>query len=90
MGFAVAVFSPLLDGLADVPDPRRAQGRVYKLSHVLLFAILAIVTGCSSYRGVERRRSPGIGTEGSASTTISSERSASSSWLAALTWRSPT
>jgi hypothetical protein len=48
----VAAFSPLLDVLADVPDPRRAQGQLYKLPHVLLFAILAIVTGCNSYRGV--------------------------------------
>ncbi len=48
----MAVFSPLLDVLADVPDPRRAQGQLYKLPHVLLFAILAIVTGCNSYRGV--------------------------------------
>jgi len=57
---AEAAFSPLLDVLADVPDPRRAQGQLYKLPHVLLFAILAIVTGCNSYRGVERRRSPDI------------------------------
>jgi len=48
----VAAFSPLLDVLADVPDPRRAQGQLYKLPHVLLFAILAIVTGCNSYRGI--------------------------------------
>ena len=48
----MAAFSPLLDVLADVPDPRRAQGQLYKLSHVLLFAILAIVSGCNSYRGV--------------------------------------
>ena len=46
------VFSPLLDVLADVPDPRRAQGQLYKLPHVLLFAILAIVMGCNSYRGI--------------------------------------
>ncbi len=56
----MVVFSPLLDVLADVPDPRRAQGQLYRLPYVLLFAILAIVTGCNSYRGVERRRSPGI------------------------------
>jgi len=43
----VAAFSPLLDVLADVPDPRRAQGQLYKLPHVLLFSILAIVTGCN-------------------------------------------
>jgi len=48
----VAAFSPLLDVLADVPDPRRAEGKLYKLPHVLLFAILAIVAGCNSYRGV--------------------------------------
>ncbi len=56
----MAVFSPLLDVLADVPDPRRAEGKLYKLPHVLLFSILAIVAGCNSYRGVERRRSPDI------------------------------
>jgi hypothetical protein len=49
---AVVAFSPLLDVLADVADPRRAEGKIYDLSHVLLFAILAIVTGCNSYRGV--------------------------------------
>ena len=48
----MAVFSPLLDVLADVPDLRRAQGQIYKLPHVLLFAILAIVCGCNSYRGI--------------------------------------
>jgi len=48
----VAAFSPLLDVLAAVPDPRRAEGKLYKLPHVLLFSILAIVAGCNSYRGV--------------------------------------
>ncbi len=48
----MAAFSPLLDVLADVPDPRRAQGQLYRLPHVLLFSILAIVTGCNSYRGI--------------------------------------
>ncbi len=52
MEVALAAFSPLLDVLADVPDPRRAEGKLYKLPHVLLFAILAIVTGCNSYRGI--------------------------------------
>ena len=52
MEVAVAVFSPLLDVLADVPDPRRAEGKLYKLPHVLLFSILAIVAGCNSYRGI--------------------------------------
>ena len=48
----MAEFAPLLNLLADVPDPRRAQGQLYKLPHVLLFSILAIVTGCDSYRGI--------------------------------------
>ena len=48
----MAAFSPLLDLLADVPDPRRAEGKLYGLPHVLLFSILAIVSGCNSYRGV--------------------------------------
>jgi DDE_Tnp_1-associated len=48
----VAAFSPLLDMLAEVPDPRRAEGKLYGLPHVLLFSVLAIVTGCNSYRGI--------------------------------------
>lgn len=45
-------FAPLLGLLADVPDPRRGQGQLYKLPHVLLFSILATVTGSNSYRGI--------------------------------------
>ena len=45
-------FAPLLDLLAEVPDPRRAQGQIYKLPYVLLFSILAIATGGSSYRSI--------------------------------------
>jgi hypothetical protein len=48
----VATFAPLLDLLTDVPDPRRGQGQLYKLPYVLLFSILAVVTGCNSYRGI--------------------------------------
>ena len=46
----MATFSPLLDVLADIPDPRRAEGKLYQLPHVLLFSILAIVTGCNTCR----------------------------------------
>jgi hypothetical protein len=42
----------LLGLLADVRDPRRRQGKLYKLPHVLLFSILAIVTSGNSYRGI--------------------------------------
>ena len=48
----MTALSPLLDVLADVPDPRRAEGKLDKLPYVLLFSILAIVTGCNSYRGI--------------------------------------
>ena len=48
----MTAFAPLLGLLAEVPDPRRGQGRIYKLPHVLLFSILAIVTGGNSYRGI--------------------------------------
>src|SRR5271167_3996498 len=45
-------FAPLLALLSEVPDPRRGQGQKYKLEYVLLFSILAVVTGCNSYRGI--------------------------------------
>jgi len=48
----MAAFSPLLDLLVETPDPRRAEGKLYQLPYVLLFAILAIVSGCNSYRGI--------------------------------------
>jgi DDE_Tnp_1-associated len=48
----VAVFAPVLELLKEVPDARRAEGQVYKLPYGLLFAILAIVTGSNSYRGI--------------------------------------
>jgi hypothetical protein len=38
--------------LTEVPDPRRGQGQIYKLPYVLLFSILAIVTGGNSYRSI--------------------------------------
>jgi len=53
-------FSNLLAALADVPDPRRAQGKRYPLPHLLLFTVLALLSGAKSYRGVitflEQRR----------------------------------
>jgi hypothetical protein len=48
----VTAFSPLLELLAEIPDPRRGQGQKYKLPPVLLFAILAVVTGGNSYRSI--------------------------------------
>ena len=45
-------FDTLLSLLAAVQDPRRAEGKLYKLPYVLLFSILAVVSGANSYRGI--------------------------------------
>ena len=41
-------FDQLLGLLSNIPDPRRAEGKLYKLQHVLLFSILAVATGGNS------------------------------------------
>jgi len=46
-------FDQFLAVLSEVPDPRRAEGKIYKLPYVLLFAILAVVTGGNSFRSIE-------------------------------------
>ena len=54
----MAAFAPFLSLLAEVPDPRRAQGQLYKLPQVLLFSVLAglpQVLGCRR-QGVFSRR----------------------------------
>ncbi len=45
-------FAPLLSALEAIPDPRRAQGRRYPLAHLLLFSVLAVLAGATSYRGI--------------------------------------
>jgi hypothetical protein len=45
-------FSQLLELLSEIEDPRRAEGKLYKLPHVLLFSILAVMAGANSYRGI--------------------------------------
>jgi len=46
--------------LEDIPDPRRAQGKRYPLDYLLLFTVLALLSGARSYRGIitflEQRR----------------------------------
>jgi hypothetical protein len=49
---AIKSFERFLSHLGMIRDRRRAEGMLYKLPHVLLFAILAIVTGANSYRGI--------------------------------------
>jgi hypothetical protein len=54
----VTALAPLLGLVEEVPDHRRGQGQLYKLPHVLLFSILAIVTlkNPSFIRSVQKRR----------------------------------
>src|SRR5690349_17770210 len=55
-------FAGLLAALQEIPDPRRRQGRRYPMAHLLLFSILAVLVGATSYRrirlfiGVHRER----------------------------------
>lgn len=37
---------------ASIPDPRRAQEKLYDLPHPLLFSILAVISGATSYRRI--------------------------------------
>ena len=45
-------FAGLLAALEQIPDPRRRQGRRYPLAHLLLFSVLAVLAGATSYRGL--------------------------------------
>jgi predicted transposase YbfD/YdcC len=49
---ALVPFAPLLAALAEVRDPRRAQGQRYSLRHLLLFSVLAVLAGATSYQGI--------------------------------------
>ncbi len=40
--------------LFEIKDHRRAQGKRYQQGHILLFAILAILSGATSYRKVQQ------------------------------------
>ena len=45
-------FGPLLAALAEIRDPRRPQGQRYSLSHLLLFSVLAVLAGATSYQKI--------------------------------------
>ena len=47
-------FAGLLAALEGIPDPRRRQGRRYPLAPLLLFSVLAVLAGATSYRGISR------------------------------------
>ena len=44
--------STLLSLFSEVSDPRRGQGKMYSLAPILLFTVLAMLAGASSYRQV--------------------------------------
>jgi hypothetical protein len=44
----------LLECLSKVADPRRGQGRRYRLEYILLFSVLAMLCGATSYRKIQR------------------------------------
>ncbi|QJD30796.1 transposase family protein [Methylococcus geothermalis] len=46
--------SALKQSLLAIPDHRRAQGRLFDLPHLLLFSILAIMSGATSYRRIHQ------------------------------------
>lgn len=46
--------SPLKQSLLPIPDHRRAQGKRYDLPHMLLFSILAVMSGATSYRKIHQ------------------------------------
>ena len=45
----------LFDLLAEIEDPRRAEGKLCRLPQVVLFAILAIAAGANSYRTARQK-----------------------------------
>jgi DDE_Tnp_1-associated len=45
-------FAGLLAALQQVPDPRRRQGQRYRLAPLLLFTVLAVLAGATSYRRI--------------------------------------
>jgi DDE_Tnp_1-associated len=53
-------FARLFAALSEVPDPRRAEGKRYPLAPLLLFTVLALLSGATSYRRIicflEQRR----------------------------------
>src|SRR3954451_19738671 len=51
-GAVMVPFAGLLAALEGIPDPRRRQGRRYPLAPLLLFSVLAVLAGATSYRGI--------------------------------------
>src|SRR3954451_1604389 len=45
-------FALLLAALDKIRDPRRPQGQRYTLAHLLLFSVLAVLAGATSYQSI--------------------------------------
>jgi hypothetical protein len=45
------LFAAFLDATVQIEDPRRAEGKLYRLPHIVRFATVASATGANSYRG---------------------------------------
>ena len=45
-------YARLLAALEDIRDPRRGQGKRYTLPPMLLFAVLAVLAGATSYQSI--------------------------------------
>jgi hypothetical protein len=60
----------LLDIFSRIDDPRRAEGKMYPLGHVLLFSLLATLSGATSYRKMPQ----GAGVKRSARKVCAAER----------------
>src|SRR5918994_924409 len=52
MEVALMPFGSLLAALEGIHDPRRPQGQRYSLSHLLLFSVLAVLAGATSYQKI--------------------------------------
>src|SRR5215204_7127106 len=52
MEVALMPFGSLLAALEGIHDPRRPQGQRYSLSHLLLFSVLAVLAGATSYQSI--------------------------------------
>src|SRR3954464_8972811 len=52
MEVVLVPFGPLLTALEGIHDPRRPQGQRYSLSHLLLFSVLAVLAGATSYQKI--------------------------------------
>ena len=45
-------FSHLFGALNEIPDPQRTEGKRYPLAPLLLFTVLALLSGATSYRRI--------------------------------------